>query len=114
MDFREFSEAYNNYLMHSLSDLAEERRKREHGRQQKAFNKNRDYAELAKIIDEPSTRNWILSGQYPMDDTMREAIEILNGGYNFETKKRLINGLNWKKAPDSNRQNIPYANLKRR
>lgn len=109
-DFREFSRQYNDWLMHA--DFPGKRKKankwdtddqkENYGsnsyRKPPKFGKDKDDLKetdwmktLVYYINDENVKRYVSSGQPLVAGSWREAISILQGGYNNETKRRLIN-----------------------
>ena len=88
MNFREFSEAYNDYLMHEGISIAE-RAKGKKKPSPYSEASTRDWRLVARYVTDPAMKEVVLNGQW-LHSNFVEALAIAKGGYNDETKSRMI------------------------
>jgi hypothetical protein len=88
MDFREFSKQYNDYLMHAGISIGERARgKKKDSRYMEE--REKEYRLVARYVTDPAMRQTVLSGKW-LHSNFEEALAIAKGGYNDETKTRMI------------------------
>lgn len=90
MDFREFQKQYNDYLMHAGMSIGERARgKDKPSRFEEQTIEDRRF--VARYVKDPALRQVLMEG-HVLHRKFLEAMEIAKGGYNDETKTRLIEG----------------------